>query len=97
MEVFGAMNEVFAIDTSPKMNDFARLLLQGGNEQARLPAGYFFRLHLPKESTVIASFKHPFFGHHSNNEQHFLIIHYVAQVLLISGQAFNVNMFNAFA
>ena len=52
LEVFGTMTEVFAVDTSPKMNDFARLLLQGGNDQARLPAGYFFRLHLPRESEV---------------------------------------------
>ena len=56
LEVFGTMNEVFAIDTSPKMNDFARLLLQGGNEQGRLPPGYFFRLHLPRDSQVTSLF-----------------------------------------
>ena len=60
LEIFGTMNEVFAVDTSPKMNDFARLLLQGGNEQARLPAGYFFRLHLPRETEVKIKLSKPF-------------------------------------
>jgi hypothetical protein len=50
------MTEVFAVDTSTKMNDFARLILQGGSPQARLPSGYFFRLHLPEDEEV----KEPF-------------------------------------
>lgn len=48
-EVFGPMNEVFCVDSSPDMVEFAQMILLKGDQPDNLPAGYTFRLHLPRE------------------------------------------------
>lgn len=40
------------IDTSPEMNDLARTILMQGKPGLPLPAGYFFKMHLPMSNEV---------------------------------------------
>ena len=49
-EVFGDIEEAFCVDSSRNMTDLAISLLKG--DQQNLPAGYNFRLHLPRDDLL---------------------------------------------
>ena len=51
-ETFGEISEAFCVDSSKDMTDMAIALLTKGLSQNHLPAGYSFRLHLPRASEI---------------------------------------------
>ena len=60
-KVFGDMYETLNVDASREMNDIHRMILsKTSNEIDDLPAGYAFRLQLPRDAAVINFLKHFF-------------------------------------
>ena len=51
-EIFGEITEYFCVDSSTDMTDMAIALLTKGLTYHKLPAGYTFRLHLPRSSEI---------------------------------------------
>lgn len=51
-EIFGEISEAFCVDSSKDMTDMAIALLTKGLSHNHLPAGYSFRLHLPRASEI---------------------------------------------
>ena len=51
-EIFGEITEYFCVDSSTDMTDMAISLLTKGLTYHKLPAGYTFRLHLPRSSEI---------------------------------------------
>ena len=51
-EVFGDISEAFCVDLSKDMTDLAIAIIMKGHMQYSLPAGYTFRLHLPRDDSI---------------------------------------------
>ena len=51
-EIFGEMSEVFCVDSSQHMTDMAISLILKGHKQHTLPAGYTFRVHIPRDDLI---------------------------------------------
>ena len=51
-EIFSELSEVFCVDLSKDMTDLAIAIILKGHMQHTLPAGYTFRLHLPRDNII---------------------------------------------